>query len=254
MESAQGLQIGLFFLVGIVGIIEPILPVTIAALAIAAMVAARLAMTLNVVWTKDDDKAWVITSLAILAVSALISSIIFLGSFYEGLAAIGVIGVPLTFLQFLIFGFRQLISKHFGKAPEIGGIKGIPRQGKEFVKHLDALYASVPSGKKSPIARQVKRIRETSIQAFGVIDKNPELSSKAHELMDYCLPQTLKLMDNYLEFTKKRVKGENIEKILADIVKSFDVMSEAMDKQLNNLYAGMVLDVKTDMAVTKNIK
>ena len=254
--SAQWLQMTvlvLFFIAGMLGDAESNIPLALIALAAALMLLVRLVMTLGVMWSKDGDRAWVITSIVIFAVSALLSLIMW--DFFQILGFIAVIGVPFTFLQFIIFGFARLKYKNFGKSPESDGTQGISKQNREFVRQLDGLYAAVPSGKKSPIAKQVKRIRESCLQAFGVIAKNPALASNpaAHELMDYCLPQTLKLMQNYLEFTKKKVKGENIEKILTDIIKSLGAMGDAVDKQLNSLYAGIVLDVKTDMAVTKNI-
>jgi len=87
-----------------------------------------------------------------------------------------------------------------------------------------------------------------------VLAKNPELTHLAHELMDYHFPQALKLLENYGDFTKKRVKVDNVKQILDSIIQSFDALVVAVDVQLNNLYAGMVLDVKTDKAVLDNMR
>jgi len=254
LASSRALQFVLLILLGIIGILGPIVfvPIPIVGLIIALAIATRLATTLVIIWKTDKNTSWVKTSAVIIVISFLLGFI--MDTFYDGLFAVALFGVFLTFLHSFIFSISLLTRKYYGKGSKNDDLKDISlKEGKEFIKSLDGLYASVPSGKKSPIAKQIKRIREASMQAFKAIDKNPALASKTHELMDYCLPQTLKLMENYLDFANKKVKGDNIEKILEKIVQSLDAMCDAVDKQLNNLYADMVLDVKTDMAVTKSI-
>lgn len=251
LDHAILLQFLFLFLLGLFGIIEPIVPVLIGALVVILLIGIRLAVTLVIILKNNENKTWAIITIVILNISFLLSLI--MESFYMGMFAIALFGMPPSIVITIIFAVFNVSEKQPHKSARIYMPQNMPKQDNSFIEQLDSLYSAIPSGKKSPIARQVKHIREASIQSFEAIAKNPSLSSKAHELTDYCFPQSLKLIEDYLEFSKKKVRGDNIEKILEKIVQSLDAMCDVIDKQLNNLYADKVMDVKTDMAVVSSI-
>jgi len=251
LDHAILLQFLFLFLLGLFGIIEPIVPVLIGALVVISLIGIRLAVILATILKNNENKPWAIITIVILGISFLLSLI--MDSFYMGMFAIALFGMPPTVVLTIIFAVFNVSEKQPCKGAINYMPQNTPKQDNGFVEQLDGLYSAIPSGKKSPISKQVKYIREASIQAFEAIDKNPALASRANDLTDYCFPQTLKLLEDYLDFSKKKVKGENIEKILEKIVQSLDAMCDAIDKQLNSLYTDKMMDVKTDMVVVSSI-
>jgi hypothetical protein len=252
-------QFIMFFFFAAAGLVsEEITILSIIVLLIAMALAARLAYILWHIRTIDKGRAWIRCTIAAFAISTLLA--LATDDLATGIFALGLFGLISTAVHFVIWKIVAFFLYHTNPLPSSNpqkqnyDTKDMSKEGKAYIARFDALYAEIPNFKKPPISRQAKHIREAYIQAHGVLVKNPELASAAHELVDYHFPQAMKLLEDYSEFTKKRVKVDNINQILDNIIQSFDTLSGAVDAQLNNLYAGKALDIKTDMAVMKNLK
>jgi hypothetical protein len=255
-------QFFVFFIVGVAGFFseaERISITTIIILLIAAAVSVRLIILQRYIWQVDNSKFWVRCVIAAFAISALMGLAIGADEVDLGIIALGFVGLTLTTAHFIIWKIVAFFAYHTNPLPSSNpqqnhDAKDLSKEGKAYIKRFDALFKEIPNFKQPPISRQAKHIRDAYMQVHDFISKNPELKSGTHELMDYHFPQTLKLLETYGDFTKKKVKVDNINQILDNIIQSFDALSKAVDTQLNRLYAGKVLDIKTDMTVMKNMK
>jgi len=249
-------QLAILGIFAFIGLFVPSLPVLIFLFTLILLLVMYFVVTLVIIWKNDGNHKWVKTTIVMLGLAVLLSLI--MGSFFEALAILGIFGIPLTLLQMFIFGVSDLNHKHYSrktitKSSNSDDIKHLQKGGKAYITHFDKLYAEIPNFKKTFVAKQAKHVREVYIQTHDFISKNLELEPLAYELTDYYFPQALKLLENYGEFTRKKVKVDNVQQILDNIIQSFDALCGAIDIQLNKLYAGKVLDIKTDMAVMENM-
>jgi 5-bromo-4-chloroindolyl phosphate hydrolysis protein len=255
-------QFFMFFLVAAAGIAAGIVSEDVSyllaiILVIAVAVAIYLITLTRRIQVRDNSKFWVGCTIAAFAIAALFSLGLIVEEPAFGVFAFGLIGLICTTVHFLLWKvvkfFRDNSSSMPGTPHKGYKVRDLSKEARAYISRFDALYAEIPKFKQ-PIARQVKHIRNAYMQVHDFVSKNPESKSGTHELMDYHFPQALKLLETYRDFTKKKVKVDNIKQILDNIVQSFDTLVKAVDTQLNNLYAGKVLDIKTDMAVMKNLK
>ena len=252
-------QFFVFFIVSVAGVVsqDPTIIVAIILL-IAAVVAVRLVVLLRYIWTIDKSKGWLQSTIVAFAISSLLGLGLAVEELMLGVFTFGLIGLISTTIHFLLWKVVKFFRDNSSSMPATPhknhDTKDLPKEGKAYIARFDALFAEIPNFKKPPVSKQATHLREAYIQVHGVLAKNPELTHLAHELMDYHFPQALKLLENYGDFTKKRVKVDNVKQILDSIIQSFDALVVAVDVQLNNLYAGMVLDVKTDKAVLDNMR
>ena len=122
--------------------------------------------------------------------------------------------------------------------------------GKQYIKRLKGLDALIQNVE---ISSQINSLVKISEQIFGFISKNPEKYRKLNTFMDYYYPTALKLLESYVEFDKKVVKGDNIRASIAKISDSISKIRIAFEHQLDNLYSDKALDIKTDISVLENI-
>ena len=77
--------------------------------------------------------------------------------------------------------------------------------------------------------------------------------SRIHELMDYYLPTSVKLVDAYRDYDKVSEPGAEILSAKKDIENTLDTINAALGKLLNRLFKDSVLDVTTDAQVLKTV-
>jgi|GEM_PF-2721343 len=99
------------------------------------------------------------------------------------------------------------------------------------------------------ILDQLHNIGTISVQIIEYVEKHPQQHTKLNKFMDYYLPTTMQFLEDYLSFSQKAVKGENIQEAMAKIPEGLSKMETAFEEQLNNLYADKVLDIDSEIAV-----
>jgi len=254
-------QFFVFFIAGVAGLFasaDGVSITTVILLVVAAVIGIRLIALLRYIREIDKTKFWVGSTIAAFAISGFFGFVLGIEEVDLGIGSFGMVGVLCTAAHFLLWKVIAFFSYHTNPMPssspqQAHETKDLPKEGRVYIAHFDKLFSEIPNFKRPPISKQAQHIREAYMQVHGFISKNPELKPLAHELMDYHFPQALKLLETYGDFTKKKVKVDNIKQILDGIVQSFDTLKGAVDAQLNKLYAGKVLDVKTDMAVLENM-
>jgi len=256
------MQFFVFFIAAAAGLTSANFSViTAIILLFAVIVLLRLLAVCRYISEIDKSNAWIRATVVAFAISGLMILGYMNENLMMGIFGFGFVGLIFTVVQFLVWKIASFFVEHTNPLPSSDSSKGhqnydikdLSKESRVYITQFDQLYSEIPSLKKPPISRQTKHIREVYMQVHGVLTKNPELAPMANELMDYHFPQALKLLETYRDFTKKKVKVDNVGQILSDTVQSFDTLSSAVNMRLNSLYAGIVLDVKTDMAVMENI-
>lgn len=118
--------------------------------------------------------------------------------------------------------------------------------GAKFIAEVGAYQIKITnptmSGKLSRLERTLKKI-------FNHIENHPEVIPQLRKMVDYYLPTTMKLLNAYVQLSKQEIQGSNIIATKTEIEDSLDTLLVAYERQLDDLFADVALDIETDISV-----
>ncbi|MGI5949537.1 5-bromo-4-chloroindolyl phosphate hydrolysis family protein [Peptoniphilus sp.] len=121
------------------------------------------------------------------------------------------------------------------------------REAKVYIKELTEICEKIDEPMKSKIANLLK----TVTKIFGVVKENPKVSENIKKAVDYYLPITVKISNNYLEM--KGLSTSSVSSSLREIENTMDTILVAFNKLLDNLYQDKMLDLSSDISVLKTM-
>ena len=107
--------------------------------------------------------------------------------------------------------------------------------------------------KGTNIENKVIALHDTTHKIASFIDKYPHKIRGLNKFMDYYLPTTISLLDNYKHLKEQGRTGENITKATQKIEDLLQVLQNAYDNQLDALFEDKALDIDAEVNVLKNI-
>ena len=107
--------------------------------------------------------------------------------------------------------------------------------------------------KNERISAEIRKIEEICGKIFSFVEKNAEKEKKLRRFMDYYLPTTVKLLNEYSELEKTGVSGENIDAAKEKIENLLGTVKTAFEKQLDSLYYDTALDVSAEITVMQSL-
>ena len=99
------------------------------------------------------------------------------------------------------------------------------------------------------ISEKLYRLENLLKEIFDRVQEHPEQMHRMHKLMDYYLPTTLKLVEQYAEFDEVSSPGEEILEAKKEIGKTLDMINQAFVTLLNNLFQDAAFDASADAQV-----
>ena len=100
---------------------------------------------------------------------------------------------------------------------------------------------------------KIRRIEELTGKIFKLLDERPEKSGELRSCMNYYLPQTLKILENYAKLEAQGIEGDNINEAKAKIEGMMDKLVDGYETQLDKLFADDVLDISADLKVMEQM-
>ena len=85
------------------------------------------------------------------------------------------------------------------------------------------------------------------------MEEHPEKLPEIYKFMEYYMPTTLKLVNNYYEFDRQPVQGENITNGKAEIEKTIDMINVAFENLANKLYQDVAMEVSAEISAMQTI-
>ena len=123
------------------------------------------------------------------------------------------------------------------------GYAGILRQIREL---NDRIADEVLSAK-------IDRIEQVSGRIFKAIEDDPAKKDAAGTFLNYYLPTTLKLLENYADFEEAGVSGENLSQAKSRIEATMDSIVAGFEHQLDELYRTDAMDIDSDIRVMETM-
>ena len=103
------------------------------------------------------------------------------------------------------------------------------------------------------LSAKIDRIEQVSGRIFKAIEDAPAKKNAAGTFLNYYLPTTLKLLENYASFEEAGVSGENLSQAKAKIEKTMDSIVAGFEHQLDELYRTDAMDIDSDIRVMETM-
>ncbi|MDL2233207.1 5-bromo-4-chloroindolyl phosphate hydrolysis family protein [Ruminococcaceae bacterium OttesenSCG-928-L11] len=124
---------------------------------------------------------------------------------------------------------------------------------KEGLAHYETLLGLDRVINDEKLDKPVRELVEITRQIFDYVKKSPEKSKQIRQFVKYYLPTTIKLLQNYDELIRQKVRGENINHALSKIEGVMDSILFTFRQQLDDLYRDKTIDITAEIEVMENM-
>ena len=103
------------------------------------------------------------------------------------------------------------------------------------------------------LSAKIDRLEQVSGSIFKAIEDDEDKRAAAGKFLNYYLPTTLKLLENYASFEEAGVSGENLSQAKAKIERTMDSIVAGFEHQLDELYRSDAMDIDSDIRVMETM-
>lgn len=129
-------------------------------------------------------------------------------------------------------------------------LQSVIYQGKRAIADIRRLNDEIPDER---ISAQIDLIERLTAQIFDCVRKNPKKLSQIRQFLNYYLPTTIKLMEQYVTLQNQSLKTENITEGMQKIEDLLDKVIVAFQRQLDSLFESDVVDITADIRVMEQM-
>ena len=103
------------------------------------------------------------------------------------------------------------------------------------------------------LSAKIDRIEQVSGRIFKAIEDDPAKKGASGTFLNYYLPTTLRLLENYADFEETGVSGENLSQAKSRIEATMDSIVVGFEHQLDELYRTDAMDIDSDIRVMETM-
>lgn len=129
-------------------------------------------------------------------------------------------------------------------------LQSVIYQGKRAIADIRRLNDEIPDER---ISAQIDLIERLTAQIFDCVRKNPKKLSQIRQFLNYYLPTTIKLMEQYVTLQNQSLKTENITEGMQKIEDLLDKVIIAFQRQLDALFEADIVDITADIRVMEQM-
>ena len=129
-------------------------------------------------------------------------------------------------------------------------LQSVINQGNTSIAKIRQLNDAIPDERMSA---QIDLIERLTAQIFDCVKEHPEKLKQIRQFLNYYLPTTIKLMEQYVTLQNQSVKTENIEEGMQRIEGLLDKVIVAFQRQLDSLFETDVVDITADIRVMEQM-
>ena len=123
-------------------------------------------------------------------------------------------------------------------------------QGNQSIARIRRLNDQIPDARMSA---QIDLIERLTTQIFDCVRQHPEKLKQIRQFLNYYLPTTIKLMEQYVTLQNQGMRTENIETGMRKIESMLDKVIVAFQRQLDSLFESDVVDITADIRVMEQM-
>ena len=129
-------------------------------------------------------------------------------------------------------------------------LQSVIYQGKRAIADIRSLNDEIPDERMSA---QIDLIERLTTQIFDCVKEHPEKLKQIRQFLNYYLPTTIKLMEQYVTLQNQSLKTENITEGMQKIEDLLDKVIIAFQRQLDALFEADVVDITADIRVMEQM-
>lgn len=118
------------------------------------------------------------------------------------------------------------------------------------LEKLAAVNREIPD---EALTNAMTRMERAGRSILVRVEQKPEQYKIVRRFANYYLPDSIKILETYAQLERQQVKGENADRLRADVRANTATIAGAFEKQLDSLYADTALDISTDLEVLQSI-
>ncbi len=124
------------------------------------------------------------------------------------------------------------------------------KTGREAVAEIQRLNDEIPDFK---LSAQIKQLEILTERIFAFVEQNPDNLRQIRQFLNYYLPTTIKLLQQYVTLQNQGMRIGNIDEGMKRIEDMLDKIIVAFQKQLDSLFASNVVDITADIQVMEKM-
>lgn len=167
-----------------------------------------------------------------------------------GYLGTAVCSVAAYFLGRAFFPDRQIEVEVPDPEPDDPVLAELQRERTRAVSEIHRLNDNIED---EEISRRLDHIEQVTGKIFDYVLENPGKKPLVRRFLDYYLPTTIKLLNQYDRMDSLGVQGENIDQTKAKIRTMLDTVCSAFDKQLDSLFQDESMDVSAEITVLEQM-
>jgi hypothetical protein len=148
---------------------------------------------------------------------------------------------------------RKLLSDSINQAQDVEVIAETHStviEGREFIAKVNLAIASIQDNE---VKGKIIRLESIVTQILNHVEKHPEQAGNLRRFIEYYLPSILKMLSVYKELESHTLEGSNITTTKVEIKNSLDVINQGFETLFNNLFAGISIDISSDISVLNTL-
>ena len=157
----------------------------------------------------------------------------------------------------MLFKSQAAATAYFDAAHRAKAEQGQPAQAAPAPAGYAAILAQIRELNDriadEAISAKLDRMEQVSSRIFKLIEEDEAKRDAAGTFLNYYLPTTLKLLENYASFEEAGVSGENLSQAKAKIEKTMDSIVAGFEHQLDELYRTDAMDIDSDIRVMETM-
>jgi len=123
----------------------------------------------------------------------------------------------------------------------------------ENLNKLEKLYTQLKTKKidfkNTELESKINNICDTTEKIYKFLKQEPSKQNKLVQFVEYYLPTTVKILDNYIYLKKQSSVGENIKTSMKKIEDLLVVLEKAFNSQLDMLFSDKTIDIDAEISV-----
>lgn len=161
---------------------------------------------------------------------------------------------PVAAILLVITGVTALLAKKHRKPDRL---PAADTEKSSFADQAEAMLQQIQAESDLITNAEVTAKADALLQICRKIIKTaveqPAKAAQCRRFLSYYLPTTLKMLASYRRISESGVSGTDVEKVHQSTCKGMDMILEACQKLLDNLYKGDVQDTSLDVEILEKM-
>lgn len=124
------------------------------------------------------------------------------------------------------------------------------QEGDAYIRRIRDANDAIPG---IIISQKLDRLQSVVTRIYAFVEKHPERVHDIRRFTSYYLPTTLKLVTAYREFDAQETQGETVRTSKAQIEETLDLINQAFETMLDELYEPDARDLSADISVLQTM-